>query len=224
MKKNKFALSITEAMVVLLIVTMWLVWVYGILTRSFKVTSNLWNKITAIQIAREWIEAVQNMRDTNWLLFPLDKENCWITENYNPDCFWDETNNKWSIPYYVMQDSKSYKVYKWKNWRWYLEKPENEINWWYINSDYRDFFVVNVDDNWLFTQSWGTSFSPTFTRQIILTHTNWNPNDSSESNVDENWYYHVKWLNIKSIVRWQDNSSNTPSEVVLETTLTNYKK
>lgn len=226
MKNNKSAISITEAMVVLMIVTLWLVWVYGILTKSFRVTTNLWNKIQAIQIAREWIEAMQNIRDTNWLLFPLDKENCWITENYNSDCFGDETYNKGVIPPYIIQDDTSYKVYKNEDWRWYLEKASDQLTVWdYLNKDYRDFFTVNMLDNNQYTQSWWTSFSPTFTREIIITREKWNPKDPNESFFfNEDNLYRLSWINVKSIVKWIDSSSTYPSEVSLDMTLTNYKK
>lgn len=213
MKKNKLALSITEAMVVLLVVTLWLVWAYSVLTRSFKVTTNLSNKITAIQIAREGIEALQNIRDTNWLLFPLNKKHCWITENYKDSCFVDED---WSKSYeYQIKDDMSYKIYKNESWRWFLESNDNEFTKWYLDQNYRDFYQVNMDENWLYTQSWGTSFLPTFTREIITNYENWIPDDSNTLD----W-----WIKVTSIVRWMDNSTTFPNEVILETIMTNYKK
>ena len=72
MKKSKMATTIAEAMVVTLIIVMWLTWVYSIYSASTKVTNNVETKIKAIQIAREWIEAMTNIRDTNWLIFSYE--------------------------------------------------------------------------------------------------------------------------------------------------------
>ncbi|MBU4124654.1 MAG: hypothetical protein KKI14_04290, partial [Nanoarchaeota archaeon] len=37
--------------------------------------------LIAQNLAREAIEGVVNIRDTNWLLFPIDKTNCWMIKD-----------------------------------------------------------------------------------------------------------------------------------------------
>ena len=44
------------------------------------------NKIKAINIAREGIEGMTNIRDTNWLRFSSDKINCWKVKDYSSSC------------------------------------------------------------------------------------------------------------------------------------------
>jgi hypothetical protein len=49
-------------------------------------SNNLDMKIQAIQIAREGIEAMTNIRDTNWKMLSTDNKNCWNTLNYDTNC------------------------------------------------------------------------------------------------------------------------------------------
>lgn len=44
------------------------------------------NNIKAINIAREGIEGMINIRDTNWLRFSSDKANCWRVDAYVATC------------------------------------------------------------------------------------------------------------------------------------------
>jgi type II secretory pathway pseudopilin PulG len=44
------------------------------------------NNIKAINIAREGIEGMTNIRDTNWLRFSSDKTNCWKVKDYTSTC------------------------------------------------------------------------------------------------------------------------------------------
>ena len=39
------------------------------------------NRLVAYNLAREGVEAVRNIRDTNWLRFPGDRDQCWDTYN-----------------------------------------------------------------------------------------------------------------------------------------------
>ncbi len=43
-------------------------------------------RLQAIQIAREGVEAVENIRNTNWILYAADYKNCWNTLDYNNSC------------------------------------------------------------------------------------------------------------------------------------------
>ena len=86
MKKTKKATSILEAIVTIMIVTMWVVWVYNILFESWDLVDSVAHRMKAIEIAREWIEAVTNIRDTNWIVLWADPENCWNTFNYDKTC------------------------------------------------------------------------------------------------------------------------------------------
>ena len=91
-KNNNFWTSVVEAVIVTLIVTTWLLWMYKVFHNSMNFSNSIENRIVAIQIAREWIEAMTNIRDTNWLLFSADYENCWNVLNYNINCVWNSSN------------------------------------------------------------------------------------------------------------------------------------
>jgi len=205
MKKSKIATTIAEAMVVTLVVVSWLTWVYTIYNSSLKFTITTENKIQAIQIAREWIEAVTNIRDTNWLLYSSNAKNCWKTFNYDSTCIWNTafTNN--------ITNNWNYRILRDANNRWILESAP--ISAWdlFSNTDYKDFYKIYLDANWLYTHWTWTNTKIFYTRQIKTTYIN--PGDWNTNN----------WLLITSIVRWVDSGWTIVNEVKLESILTNHK-
>jgi len=205
MKKSKKATSIAEAMVVTLIIVMWLTWVYNIYSQSIKLTDSVENKIQAIQIAREWIEAVTNIRDTNWVQFSSDKQNCWKALNYDASCIWNTTfsnNMVWD-----------FKVIRDVNNRWDLVTAPWTTWDNYATTNYKNFYKIYLDTNWLYTHDTWANLKQFYTRQI------------KTSNIDPGWDNNINnWLKVNSIVKWVDSSSSTVREVNLETILTNYKK
>ncbi len=208
MKKNKKAVSIVEAIIVVLIISLWLVWVYKIYTNSIRFLDWVEAKIQAIQIAREGIEAVENIRDTNWLLFSSDTKNCWRVLDYNSDCIWWTTAVEkiwWNI-----WDSVEYKIYRDENNRWLLAKNSSPNP----NPQEETFFNVWLDSNWFYTQTWAFENNKymkikNFTRKLVITpwvnlkeidSTNWSIIDDSNS---------PNWITVKSIVEWKDSSKSS---------------
>lgn len=207
MKKSKMATTIVEAIIVTLVIVMWLTWVYSIYSASIKETNAVETKIQAIQIAREWIEAITNIRDTNWLLYSSDKKNCWKTFNYDVSCIWNSTfsNN--------IKNAWNYKIYRDIDNRWILEEDILWLAWDdYTTALYKNFYSVWLDTNSLYTQSWATSIlKNNYTRQIktsYISPPNWTIND---------------WIEVKSIVRWVDSVTTKNHEIELKTIITNYK-
>lgn len=205
MKKTKIATTIAEAMVVILIVVLGLTWIYKIFSESTKLTNSAETKIQAIQIAKEWIEAITNIRDTNWLLFSSDKKNCWKTLNYDSWCIW---NNSFSN---IIENNWNYKIYRDSDNRWIIE--EDTLSLWdnFTSTDYKNFYKIELDSNWLYSHSWWIDTKGIFTRQIKTSYID--PGDWNTSN----------WLLVKSIVKWVDSGWTNVNEIVLETTLTNHK-
>lgn len=211
MKKNKKCTSIVEAMVAMVIITFWIIWIFWIYISSTRLEASTSNKIQAIAMAREWIEAVTNIRDTNWTFFSSDLENCWNTLNYNNACIWDITitndiENNWH--YIVYQDTDN---------RWKLNKKTLWI-YDYSELNYRTNFRVWIDANWFYTQTWTTTnLNPLFTREIIINYPeDTNTSGSTDSNDEK--------MEITSRVQWLDNTSTEPHKVELKTILTNRKK
>jgi hypothetical protein len=207
MKKSSLGTSIAEALVVTVIITMWLTGMYTLFINSQKAAINTGNRIQAVQMAREWLEAMINIRDTNALLFGSDMKNCWNTLNYDKTCIGNVSNST------DISHLGEYTVYKDSDTRWKL-KPNLGLAGGYIytNPNYKNAFKIQLDSDGLYTQSGGITMKPLFTREIKTTYT-WPagvPVDNDSIIVD-------------SIVQWGDNSSTSAFKVQLQTVLTNWK-
>jgi len=183
MKKTKKATSIVEAMIVMLIIVIWVTGLYNIFINSQKLSNTTKNRIEAIEIAREGIEAMKNIRDTNWLMFGWDKQNCWNTFNYDSNCVWGWTFNK-------IENNKSYKIYQNNNFKWKLQETIS------------DFKVYKND--WFYTQTW--TVNPTkFTREIKIENltSTWMIVKSIVKWVDnsKNWAYKIELENL--LTNWK---------------------
>lgn len=77
--------SITiEVLFAVLIFSMGLAGVSSLITSAIYINNSNHNRTIALNLAREGIEAVRNMRDTNWMTQSADMRECWN--------FWDNTN------------------------------------------------------------------------------------------------------------------------------------
>lgn len=208
MKNNIKWVSIVEAIVSMIIIVLWIIWTYDIYFNALFLSNSSQNRITAIEIAREWIETVTNIRDTNWIKFWADYANCWNVDNYDNNCLNNVSTNldiqSWS--YIVWRDSTN---------KWFL-------SWWtlsddYSNQNYKDFYKVNLDSSWFYTQSgWTTMSWVLYTRELLIsypfdTNSDWLKNSNDEK------------IKIQSLVIWQDRASKKPHKIKLENILTNWK-
>ncbi len=204
MKITKKAVSLVEAVIMTLIISLWLVWVYSLYSNSIKFLDWVETKIQAIQIAREWIEAVENIRDTNYKFFSSNTKNCWNTLNYDGAC----------IAWWWKTMSGNYKIYRdtSKDNRWYLEKNPSSNT--LYNNSYINFYKVWLDDKWLYNQTWSLN--------IIWWQTQDRNNFTRRIEIKK--YASDDKITIKSIVMWKDMTSSKKRKIVLENILTNYKK
>lgn len=211
---TKRATSIIEAIVVLFIVVSWVVWMYQVFWNSQKLSNSTAKKIQAIQIAREWIEAVKNIRDTNWLLFGSDSTNCWNVLDYDNTCVWDT----WTST--DIQHNKSYIIFQDTYNRWRLYEEASPADWFKLTS-YKDNFEVFQDNEWFFTQTWTintTKFKlkPLFTREIKFEYLeDWLISWFTNSNEEK--------IKVTSLVQWTDSSSENIHKVEFVSVLTNWK-
>jgi len=208
MKINKKATSIAEAMVLMLIVVSWVTWMYKVYMSSINLERSTNYKIAAMNIAREWTEAITSIRNTNWLLFSSDTKNCWNTLDYESNCVWNNSST-------TDIGTWSYKIFKNTEDRWMLTWAINTS--WYTDSDYRNDMMVWIDLNWFYTQTWIiNNLKPIFTREIKINYTDidWNITWNSED----------QKMEIKSLVQWQDSASKQPHEVELIQILSNWEK
>lgn len=206
---NKKATSIVEAMVIMLVVVTWVTWMYNIFSKSTDLSNTTTNKIQAIQIATQWIEAVTNIRDTNWLLFSSDKENCWNTLNYNALCIWWTGDNSYKII-----NNWRYKVYRDGFDRWVLNTSWILTD--YTDSFYRDYYRVWLF-NWIYTQAWVTdNLRPLFTREIKINYL--------QADWITAWDEFSPKMKVTTIVSWVDNTSAVPHKIEIEQILSNWKQ
>ncbi len=73
-------------MMMLLILSLALTTLFYTLTQTISFARDSEARIKAVALAREGIEAVYNIRNTNWLRFSSDRKNCWDVLDYNPAC------------------------------------------------------------------------------------------------------------------------------------------
>lgn len=194
MKHSLHASSIIEALIVLLIVTMGIVGVFSILRSSLQLSESTSNRIEAIQIARDGLEAMTSIRDTNWLLFAADYENCWDTLNYDSRCFTDPANSAFITPgSYTLSKNPSTNQFELTPQSTYGSFPD---------TNYR----VARDSLWFYTQSGGTNILPIYTRDIQVS------------------YPAADTMQIIASIRWKDSVTSEPRKLDVPLSLTNWKK
>lgn len=210
MIKSKKATSIIEAIIVLLIIVTWVTWMYTLFDKSTLLSNSTENKIQAIQIAKQWIEAITNIRDSNWIRFSSDFKNCWntdVSKHIGVTCLWDTGNSLDILAW-------SYIVFRNNDNSWNLQSKTVNTFWlWSYINDYR----VDLDTNWIYTQTWNlNNLYPIFTREVKISYlqsdwtTVWNTGDPK--------------MKVISLVQWVDSSSTNPHKVELEQILSNWKE
>lgn len=205
MKKNKIAASLIEALVVIVILAIWIVATYSFFARSIAFLDWLNMRIEAIEIAREWIEALENIRNTNWIIFPVNTKECWNVLNYDNKCILKQSWYE-KIPWSDINNQKTY-ILKNNLWRWDLQ---SKSNWNYSNQNFRNNFAMWKDAIWKYCQpisNWCVKIQKwNYTRKIQV-YEDWNEK-----------------MIVKSVVEWIDSSTSWVRKVELYNLLTNYKE
>ena len=83
---NKKGSTLFEVMMMLVILSMVLLTFFEVLSHGIRFARDTEMRIQAVNLAREGIEGVTNIRNTNWLRYSSDRKNCWNTKNYNSSC------------------------------------------------------------------------------------------------------------------------------------------
>jgi len=228
MKRSCRGTSIVEVLVLIVILTSGILWMYTIYNKSQALAQNTANRLQATAIAREGIEVVTNIRATNWINFAADMENCWNVHEYNKECLETWTNP--IAPDILIQEG-SYIVI-WEEHgndtipRFILNKKDAGI---YGVGDYiKDFRIKEKNGFWVqnFDDADGGYKAPFFTREIQISYNpDWLPPTSCATSTpptcSESW--NPQKMQVKSIVHWMDGSSSQPYQLIAETLLTNWK-
>ena len=86
LRHNRAGATLIEVMAMLVVLALALTTMFVTLMQGINFSRDVEARITAINLAREGIEGVINIRNTNWLRFSSDRTHCWNTYNYNADC------------------------------------------------------------------------------------------------------------------------------------------
>ena len=190
----------------------------GLASYSLKATQNIRQQTVALGLAREGIEVVKNMRDTNWLKADID-QTChdFLVNSLTPEaalCYLDWLNPASGEGYNISADG-SYGL---------SFNPNNPLPW----SLVEDEFGLEIFD----AEATGKLYSlgdvdPKFFRKIILEKQG---NDPPEPPYNEDTGPRLK---VTSIVWWEANNCpaiqngnitpGAPCSITLETYLTNWR-
>ena len=114
------------------------------------------SKLIAIELAREWMEAVYNIRDTNWTRWSWKRDQCWLKNDPLKDSNSEGCQDDpwiWSGEWYVVKQEGSTQRYWMLSWvSWQL----NIFDW--IDSTDRKFQLCNNWKYW-YSCSWSISNS-----------------------------------------------------------------
>jgi hypothetical protein len=111
--------TIMETVIALSILAIGLTFSSVLISSSLRNISISKNRVIAVNIAREGIEAVRNIRDTNWLKFSGRRRTCW--NNRPQDDMGAECNGGTPI------NAGEYVVYKAEDGRWRLEEFKKTV-------------------------------------------------------------------------------------------------
>jgi type II secretory pathway pseudopilin PulG len=202
-----------ELIIMMSIMALGVTAMFGVIGSGTDFAKDTEDTIKAINLAREGIEWVTDWRNTNWLRFSSDRENCWKAKDYDSTCIGDTSE---LISNKILSGSYTLNV---RNGAWYLSwvaiggTPATNFStsWTQYKSEYKTY----LDANGFFTQSGITSTTfcssktqtgclTPFTREIRITI------GATETGS----------MQVSSIVRWQRKRK---IEIILDTTLTNWK-
>ena len=207
MKKNftnKKAMTIIEVMIAIFIFTLWLASVFMVISSAGNINTYNKNFIIASNLAREQIELIRNVRDTNYKKFQR----------------WNMLHPGWIDYNKVFTGSTSY-LYKIENWIWVWGFSIKFDTWTYIsnfknalkdktNTDKENYRLCLKDNKYIFC-NWDSSLKQTQFYKYLkieqLKDKSWNPIENS--------------LKINSVVYWNQKGIH---KVEIPTILADYKR
>ncbi len=212
LKYNQLWMSIVEVLAVIVVIWVWLTTAWYTIARGQDNAVKTELRINAINIAREWIEIAQNIRNSNWIKLSSDTKNCWFAYNYDTSCIGNNTlphSSKIQDGCYIPFASGGF---------WYLT-PIIATGAGDPFPTFYQKFPVFFDTNGLIAQTGATVTSIT---KLCAGKTS---NDCKSAFAralcikvpDQNT------MQIESIVRWVGWSENRVQNISLETVLKNWK-
>lgn len=109
--------TLAETIIALSVLAIGITVASTVILNSMRNMTNAKNRLIAINIAREGIEAVRNIRDTNWLLYSDRRRQCWNHDSNIAPC----TGATPIIP-------GTYVIYKYEDGSWRLILADTDTN------------------------------------------------------------------------------------------------
>jgi Tfp pilus assembly protein PilV len=224
--------TLIETLVAAFILTMGITAAVGLAIYVFSTSGGITKQMVAIGLAREGIEAVKNMRDTNWLKQPAIDENCYNYETLDSTgkCYKNWLGKDASTDYYCVNPSNTSGDYcnGLQTSRTYIlsfDKTKTDISYWVLPQEASNF-GLNFDGagaagKGFYYASGSAQGSSIYYRKITITK---NSNPPFDRDIGPE-------LDVKSQVWWTDKrcpkNPNWPGagkcSVEMETYLTNWK-
>jgi len=115
---------LVEIIIVVMVLSVWVVSAIAFVTNWLNFTKITRQKVIAINFAREGIESVYQIRDTNRQRWQWKKDQCWLKTNPLVDdgSVWCENDTwMWSWNYTIVEvwSTSKYFVLSWVNWGWF---------------------------------------------------------------------------------------------------------
>jgi type II secretory pathway pseudopilin PulG len=106
--------TLIETVIAIFILVSGITAAVGLAIYAFSSSQNVTKQIIAVGLAREGIEAVKNMRDTNWLKIPSLDSDCYnfVTSNNDAPCYKQWMNPSGGFNYNLLpaSDEKEYRL------------------------------------------------------------------------------------------------------------------
>lgn len=223
MKKitKKSGTILMEVVISLFIIGMGIAGASALISSAIHANSLNKNRIIALNLAREGIEAVRNMRDTNWMTWSSNIRQCWNfwdntdengeTDEYDAGCIINTGDTQNSHPIGKKSDGSFIKDY-------IVDFDETNYRWSLINiPNTQDTSLTDrlyLNSSGLYTHKKTGNQETNFYRTVEITYLDTDdgnfPSDPTKDNR----------LLVKCTVRWYDQGSFR--ELVLAQTLTDY--
>jgi len=139
--------TIWEVLIIIIVISVWLLWVIFALNKATNLVQKTREKTIAINLARQWMESIFQIRDSNWLRWAGKKEQCWLKKDPlidegNDGCENDE--RMWTGNYYLINNEISGQIY------FILSGENNELNIYDgVNNNDLNFSLCESGGNWI---------------------------------------------------------------------------
>ena len=150
-KSKKRGFTLAEVLIVCSIFAVMVIWIIFAINRAFLFMNNTRISVRASNFAREWVEMVYNIRDSNW------RQQSWEKDKYRLNV-WKRENGK-------ISEENTY-----KSWWIYIIKEEltKENNWdYYVYAEY----LTGNDD--IYTLEWFFSGEDSQWRKDSMLNFSW---------------------------------------------------